>query len=385
MLGLSLTGIARQLEASLEGVTGGSLLEGTEQMPIRVCLDDDIRGDLSAIADLPIQLPGAANVSSQSILSAVPLSELATLRLEPAESVINRRNGERTNTVQGFIVPTVLPEKVLKAVQAALETQDFTLPAGYRLELGGDSDARSSTGNNLVASVGLIVTLTIATIALTFNSFRLTAVALVVTVLSAGLSMLALAVFNYPFGINAIIGVIESIGVPINAAVIILTGLQSDPQAASGDRCAMAQVVTGSSRHTISTAITTFSWFLPLILAGGGFWPPFAVSIARGLALHGCVFLLYPADVCFGSRPYPPCPRRRFSSRTTSPRSPRHWPRNRRRPSREHVPPHVPGNFVRRISSPIRFYVYLLVILRAETKLCLLSHCTAIIKVASDY
>jgi multidrug efflux pump subunit AcrB len=282
LLGLSLTGIARQLEASLEGVTGGSLLEGTEQMPIRVRLGGDIRGDLSAIADLPIQLPGASALSAQGILPAVPLSELASLRLEPSESIINRRNGERTNTVQGFIVPSILPEEALKAVQAALEEQSFTLPAGYRLELGGDSDARSNTVNNLMASVGLIVTLTIATIALTFNSFRLTAVALVVTVLSAGLSMLALAVFNYSFGINAIIGVIGSIGVSINAAIIILTGLQSNPLAASGDKAAMARVVTGSSRHIISTTITTFGGFLPLILAGGGFWPPFAMSIAGG-------------------------------------------------------------------------------------------------------
>ena len=36
--------------------------------------------------------------------------------------------------------------------------------------------------------------------------------------LSAGLSILALAIFGYPFGITAVIGVIGSIGVSINAA-----------------------------------------------------------------------------------------------------------------------------------------------------------------------
>jgi multidrug efflux pump subunit AcrB len=158
-----------------------------------------------------------------------------------------------------------------------------------RLEIGGDSDARASTVGNLLASVGLIATLTIATIALTFNSFRLTAVALVVTVLSAGLSMLALAVMQYPFGINAIIGVIGSIGVSINAAIIILTGLQADADAASGDRAAMARVTAGSSRHILSTTVTTFGGFLPLILAGGGFWPPFATAVAGGVLLSTVV------------------------------------------------------------------------------------------------
>jgi multidrug efflux pump subunit AcrB len=94
---------------------------------------------------------------------------------------------------------------------------------------------------------------------------------------------------QYPFGIIAIIGVIGSIGVSINAAIIILTGLKANAAAASGDREAMAQVVTGSSRHIISTTITTFGGFLPLILDGGAFWPPFAVAIAGGVMLSALV------------------------------------------------------------------------------------------------
>ncbi|WJY22125.1 efflux RND transporter permease subunit [Fontisubflavum oceani] len=289
LLGLDVSDIARQLEAGLVGVTGGSLVEGTEQLPVRARFDTDTRGDLAAISDLPILLPSAATLSASGQFPAVPLSELATPVLEPAESVITRFNGERANTVQAFIVPGVLPEEALQSVLAALDEAGFQLAPGYRMELGGDSDARSSTVGNLLASIGVIVTLTIATIALTFNSFRLTAVALVVCGLSAGLSMLALAVMQYPFGINAIIGVIGSIGVSINAAIIILTGLKADPEAAAGDKAAMARVVTGSSRHITSTTITTFGGFLPLILQGGGFWPPFAVAIAGGVLLSTVV------------------------------------------------------------------------------------------------
>ncbi|MEM9344054.1 MAG: efflux RND transporter permease subunit, partial [Pseudomonadota bacterium] len=70
---------------------------------------------------------------------------------------------------------------------------------------------------------------------------------------------------------------------------IILTALQADEGAAAGDREAMARVVTGSSRHIISTTVTTFGGFLPLILDGGAFWPPFAVSIAGGVLLSTVV------------------------------------------------------------------------------------------------
>ncbi|PTX57615.1 multidrug efflux pump subunit AcrB [Litoreibacter ponti] len=289
LLGLDVTDIAAQLNTALVGLTGGSLVEGTEQLPVRVRLGNGLNSDLQAIADMPILLPNAAQVSATGAFPAVPLSELASLIVEPSESVITRTDGLRENTVQAFIVPGVLPEEALQEVLTALDARGFALPSGYTLELGGDSDARSNTVGNLLASVGLIVTLTIATIALTFNSFRLTGIALVVCVLSAGLSMLSLAIMQYPFGINAIIGVIGSIGVSINAAIIILTGLQQDPQAASGDRAAMARVVTGSSRHIISTTITTFGGFLPLILEGGAFWPPFAVAIAGGVLLSTVV------------------------------------------------------------------------------------------------
>ncbi len=289
LLGLDVVDVAAQLDAALVGVTGGSLVEGTEQLPVRVRFGDGLRGDLQAIADMPILLPNAPAVSATGAFPAVPLSEIATPIVEPAESVITRVDGTRENVIQAFLVPNVLPEEALQQVLATLDARGFEVPAGYALSLGGDSDARSSTVGNLMASVGLIVTLTVATIVLTFNSFRLAGVTLVVCVLAAGLSMLSLAIMQYPFGIVAIIGVIGSIGVSINAAIIILTALQADDDAAAGDKNAMVRVVTGSSRHIISTTITTFGGFLPLILDGGAFWPPFAVSIAGGVLLSTVV------------------------------------------------------------------------------------------------
>ncbi|WP_422019532.1 efflux RND transporter permease subunit [Roseibium sp.] len=283
LVGLSLADVARQLEATLEGAVGGSLIEGTEELPVRVRIGDAARSDLSDIASLPL-LPaiGAAGTAGYD---GVPLSAITDIRLEPSEGEINRRNGERTNTVQAFVQYGVLPEEALKKLQSEMDLAGFAMPDGYRIETGGDSDARSDTLNNLIGSLGLIVPLSIAAIVLTFNSFRLSAVTLVVSGLSAGLSILALAIFQYPFGINAIIGVIGSIGVSINAAIIILTGLQQNSRAVDGDREAMVDVVMGSGRHIISTTLTTFGGFLPLILAGGGFWPPFAMSIAGGVLL----------------------------------------------------------------------------------------------------
>ncbi|MEL7254995.1 MAG: efflux RND transporter permease subunit [Pseudomonadota bacterium] len=292
LIGLDLGQIARQLDTALEGVTGGSLLEGTEQLPVRVRMGDGVRSDLGVISDLPI-IPPAQTGAPVS----VPLSALAEVQVLPSDAAITRRNSERVNNIQAFIVHGVLPEEAFRDVRAGLAEAGFDLPAGYRLEFGGDADARDSTMTNLLAPLGLIITLSLATVVLTLNSFRLAGVTFVVAGLSAGLSILSLAVLQYPFGITAVIGVIGSIGVSINAAIIILSGLQEDARARSGDREAMVDVVMGSSRHIISTTITTFGGFLPLILAGGGFWPPFAVSVAGGVLLSTVVSFYFTPPV----------------------------------------------------------------------------------------
>jgi multidrug efflux pump subunit AcrB len=220
-----------------------------------------------------------------------------SLRLQPAETPIFRRNGERINTIQGFVHRDVLPEEALKKVQARIAENGLKLPPGYRFELGGDTDARDDVLRNLISTLGIIIALSIATIVMTFGSYRLSIITSVVAVLSMGLSLLALAVFGYPFGIQAVIGVIGSIGVSINAAIIIMTALQEDPQARAGDIGRIRELVVAQSRHIVSTTLTTFGGFLPLILEGGGFWPPFAMSIAGGVLLSTVVSFYFTPPV----------------------------------------------------------------------------------------
>ena len=306
LAGLQLADVARQLEALLEGATGGSLVEGTEQLPVRVRIGAAERATAERIAALTVMPPAGSARSRDGDFAGIPLLALGELRLVPSDSPISRRNGERVNTVQAFVQLGVLPEEVLAKLKATLDAQPLALPPGYRIEWGGDSDARAETVRNLMSPIGLIVTLMVATIVLTFNSFRLSLIAGLVSVLSMGLSLLALAVFQYPFGIQALIGVIGSIGVSINAAIIIMTALQQDPRASLGDRAAIRDVVLASSRHIVSTTVTTFGGFLPLILEGGGFWPPFAMAIAGGVLLSTVVsFYLVPPlySLAIGRRP----------------------------------------------------------------------------------
>ena len=293
LAGLDLGGVAAQLDAALEGATGGSLIEGTEELPVRVRVGSGDRNRIEALQAIDIVPPDAAERAANGLYPGIPLSALGTVRVEPSDSPIERRDGERVNNVQGFVHLGVLPEEALVSVQNRLAEISLDMPTGYRLEIGGDADARAETVRNLASTMGLVIALTVAAIVLTFNSYRLSLIGGSVAVLSAGLSLLALAIGGYPFGIQAMIGVIGSIGVSINAAIIVLTSLKQDPRCMEGDVERMAEVVASSSRHIVSTTVTTFGGFLPLILAGGGFWPPFATAIAGGVLLSTVVSFYY--------------------------------------------------------------------------------------------
>ena len=157
----------------------------------------------------------------------------------------------------------------------------------------GDAEARSDAVGNLLASVGLIVVATIAVVVLSFNSFRLSLIVFMVAGLSMGLGMLTLTIFGYPFGFQPIIALMGLMGVAINAAIIILSGLQGDAAAIAGDREAVRRVVMETSRHITSTTLTTFMGFLPLLLSEGGFWPPFATAIAGGVLLSTVISFFF--------------------------------------------------------------------------------------------
>ena len=105
-----------------------------------------------------------------------------------------------------------------------------------------------------------------------------------VAVLSVGLALAALWLFGYPFGFMAIVGSMGLVGVAVNDSIVVLAAIRADAKAATGEVEAVRDVVARSTRHVLTTTFTTMAGFTPLLIAGGGFWPPLAVAIAGGVA-----------------------------------------------------------------------------------------------------
>ncbi len=276
-LNLDLASIAKQLEVGLDGVVQGSVVESTESINVRVRTEAHNREQLNQLNNFPVVNPATGEF--------IPLSAVSEVLIEPSRAAIPHRDGMRVNVIEGYVRAGVLPSVPLNKILQTLEDENITMPTGYRLQVGGESDARNKAVGKLMSSVGIIVTMLITIVVLSFNSFRIASIIFLSAFMSAGLGLLSIYVFNYPFGFNVILGLLGLMGLAINSAIVILAELKSDKEAVKADVNAITKGVLSCTRHISSTTITTVGGFLPLILSGGGMWPPFAVAIAGGTVL----------------------------------------------------------------------------------------------------
>ncbi len=279
--GLDPGAVAEQLEAGLEGVAGGSLIEGVEELPVRVRVPDEGRDSVAAIADLRLVGSGGERV---------PLRALGKFELRPESGAITRRNGERVNNVRGFAEAGSLPIDITERVRSELAEAGFELPSGYGLELGGESENQADAVGNLLLYLPVIVTLTIATLVLSFKSVRIALILLAIAPLTTGFGLLATGAMGFPVSFNTILGCIGLVGLAFNDNIVVLAAIRANAKARAGDWEEIVKEVRGCGRHLVSTTLTTIGSFLPLlILVGGQFWPPLAIVLAGGVG--GATFL----------------------------------------------------------------------------------------------
>jgi multidrug efflux pump subunit AcrB len=293
--GFQLSDIANQLSALTDGAVGGSILESTEELPVRVRLSNSRRGSIDNLESVSIV---NQRTTFGDFYTAIPLTSLAEVQLEPEYGSIQHFSSVRMNEIQVYIPAGVLPSSVLTAFQNQLADANFQLPPGYELRYGGEAAKRDEAVSNLMASVGILLVLMIATLVLSFGSFRVATIVGLVGILSMGLGMGALFMFGFPFGFMAIVGTMGLLGVAINDTIVVLAAIQANENASAGNKDAMHDVVMHSSRHIISTSLTTMAGFAPLIIAGGKFWPPLAVAIAGGVG-GATILALFFAPSCY--------------------------------------------------------------------------------------
>lgn len=279
MAGMSLVEIAQQLQYALDGKVGGSILEGTEEIPIRIRVGDELRGELAQIQSLPLM---SEKLNNQGVW--MPVSALGDFLLKPTVAGITRQNGERVNNVEAFLLPGATAIDVGNQVLKSLEDMNFQMPKGYRFKMAGDADEQQEALGQLATYAPVLLVLMITTLILSFRSLRLALVIGSVAVLSVGLGMLSLWLSGLPIGFNPLLGCAGLIGVAINGSIVVIAAINANPLAKAGDISQIVEETMGCSRHILSTTFTTVGGFIPMLLfSEGSFWPPLAVVLAGGV------------------------------------------------------------------------------------------------------
>ena len=302
MAGMSLVEISQQLQYALDGKVGGSILEGTEEIPIRIRVGDELRGELAQIQNLPLL---SEKLISQGVW--MPVSALGNFLLKPTVAGITRQNGERVNNVEAFLLPGATAIDVGEQVLKSLEDTNFSMPKGYRFKMAGDADEQQEALGQLATYAPVLLVLMITTLILSFRSLRLALVIGSVAVLSVGLGMLSLWLSGLPIGFNPLLGCAGLIGVAINGSIVVIAAINANPQAKLGNISQIVEETMGCSRHILSTTFTTVGGFIPMLLfSEGTFWPPLAVVLAGGVGFSVILSLVFtPLVVSRLNKPIP--------------------------------------------------------------------------------
>ncbi|MDF2913188.1 MAG: multidrug transporter AcrB [Pantoea agglomerans] len=281
-LGIDKRDIDQALRMNFSGDAVGIFRDGSRLMPVMLYPADEERQSVDHIEN--IQLWSAA------LQHFVPLSNvISDFRLEWENPLIMRRDRTRVLTVQTDPDPAsgLTSAQVVARVQPQID--QLKLPAGYRLEWGGELESSREAQSGLLSSlpVGFLAMFIITV--LMFNSLR-DAVAIWITVPLALIGVTCGFLFTgIPFGFMALIGLLSLSGMLIRNGIVLIEEIRLFRQEKSL-QLAIIDAATSRLRPILLTAFTTVLGLLPLLR--DVFFQSMAVVIIFGLGFATVLTLL---------------------------------------------------------------------------------------------
>ena len=280
--GSSTEKFANELFASNNGLVISSMLDSNIEIPIRVkgtVNNSNITGDSSLLS-----------LATSNGIDTV--GNFGKTLLNKRSSTITRISSQRVNIVEGWVWTGTLASETENYIKNDVEEFRKNLPPGYSIKQSGEAEVRGDSQSQIWSSA--IIYILLITIGLVFalNSFRETLLILSVAILSIGLSFIGLIIGQQNFGFIATIGAIGLIGLSINDSIIVLSHIKERAKKSLMTKSDLIEVVIRSTRHIITTSLTTLGGFLPLIFASV-FFRPLAWAMSVGVLGATLTALLY--------------------------------------------------------------------------------------------
>ena len=270
-MGLSSGAVAQQLQFLLSGVAVTAVREDIRTVQVVARAAGDMRQDPARIADLT--LAGANG-------ERIALSQVGAVEVRWEEPVLRRRDRQPTITVRGDIADGMQPPDVSGAITAQLRSIIDTLPGGYRIEQAGSIEESAKATRAMLPLFPIMLALTLLMIILQVRSMS----AMVMVFLTSPLGLIGvvptLILFQQPFGINALVGLIALSGILMRNTLILIGQIHHNEAAGLAPFDAVVEATVQRARPVILTALAAILAFIPL--THSVFWGTLAYTLIGG-------------------------------------------------------------------------------------------------------
>ena len=278
--GLTSSAVADQLQFLLSGVPVTSVREDIRSVEVIGRAAGDIRLD-------PAKIEGFTLVGNAG--QRVPLSQIGKIEIGMEDPILRRRDRTPTITVRGDIANNLQPPDVSVAVMKQLQPIVDALPPGYRIDMAGSIEESGKATQAMIPLFPIMIALTLLIIILQVRSLS----AMVMVFLTAPLGLIGvvpvLLIFNQPFGINALVGLIALSGILMRNTLILIGQIDHNQKDGLEPFQAVVEATVQRARPVLLTAIAAVLAFIPL--THSVFWGTLAYTLIGG-TLGGTIVTL---------------------------------------------------------------------------------------------
>ncbi|PXF29563.1 multidrug transporter [Pokkaliibacter plantistimulans] len=279
-LGLSSAAVAQQLQFLLNGIPITTVREDIRTVQVLARSAGGSRLDPASIGDFTV---------TGSEGQRIPLSQIGRIEVRMEEPVIRRRDRVPTITVRGDIAEGLQPPDVSTHITALLAPIVDTLPRGYRITEAGSIEESGKAQTAMLPLFPIMIAITLLIIVLQVRSLA----GMVMVFLTSPLGLIGvvptLLLFQQPFGINALVGLIALSGILMRNTLILIGQIRENEQAGLDSFQAVVEATVQRARPVILTALAAILAFIPL--THSVFWGTLAYTLIGG-TLAGTVLTL---------------------------------------------------------------------------------------------
>jgi outer membrane protein TolC len=287
-LGFTNTTVANELAGSFEGETVSTYWEGDRDVDINLRLDSPQRQTFQNVSDTYLLSPITG--------ARVPVNAVASLAPEWHPGRIVRRNGVRTLTVRAYPSQGRLASQVLADAQKQIN--NLQLPAGYRIEYGGEDENQRETFGEMGYALGISLVLIFLILLLQFRTLADALIVMAAFPLALPGAAFGLFITRNPFGFTAFIGVISLGGLVVRNSIILVDYIHERMKQGVPLEEATLEAGERRLRPIFLTTMAAAVGVTPMILSRSSMWSPLASVIAFGL-LGSMFFTLVVIPVLF--------------------------------------------------------------------------------------